>query len=173
MDTDFLIKSPINGNIYAQCIFQARGFNPVNWIKFLDGKCSFVLQSLTLQNFDLVSLSKSLVSTGIKKDIDYNDVVKGGALRFPQSNGNILINDGIAKGDIKFSRELVSGSAEYEYDIFNKKMKNISGSFAVMGKRTTEEDPFAFYVPFVCSGKSIAPQCIIDWSRLEEMIKSV
>ena len=173
VDTDFLIKSPINGNIYAQCIFQARGFNPVNWIKFLDGKCSFVLQSLTLQNFDLVSLSKSLVSTGIKKDIDYNDVVKGGALRFPQSNGNILINDGIAKGDIKFSRELVSGSAEYEYDIFNKKMKNISGSFAVMGKRTTEEDPFAFSVPFVCSGKSIAPQCIIDWSRFEEMIKSV
>ena len=171
--TGLLINSPINGDVYAQCVFQARGFNPVNWLKFLDGKCSFVVQSLVLQGFDLLSLSKSLVENGIKKDIDYNNIVNNGTLYFTQSSGNILINDSIAKGDIKFSRELVSGSAEYEYDIFNRNIKNISGSFAVMGKRTTDEEPFAFYVPFACSGKPIMPSCVIDWSQLEEMIKSV
>ena len=85
----------------------------------------------------------------------------------------LLLTTAFAKGDIKFSRELVSGSAEYEYDIFNKNVKSLSGSFAVMGKRTTEEEPFAFYVPFACSGKSVMPKCIIDWKQLEEMIKSV
>lgn len=171
--TGLIVKTPINGDVYAQCVFQTRGFNPVNWMKFLDGKCSFVVQSLALQNFDLVSLGKSLVGNGIKKDVDYNDIVNGGTLYFKQSNGSIVINDSIAKGDIKFSRELVSGSAEYEYDIFNKNVKSLSGSFAVMGKRTTEEEPFAFYVPFACSGKSVTPKCIIDWKQLEEMIKSV
>ena len=171
--TGLLVKTPVNGDIYAQCLFQTRGFNPVNWMKFLDGKCSFVVQSLALQNFDLVSLGKSLVANGIKKDVDYNDIVNGGTLYFKQSNGSIVINDSIAKGDIKFSRELVSGSAEYEYDIFNKNVKSLSGSFAVMGKRTTEEEPFAFYVPFACSGKAVTPNCIIDWKQLEEMIKAV
>ena len=171
--TGLLVKTPINGDVYAQCVFQTRGFNPVNWLKFLDGKCSFVVQSLALQNFDLVSLSKSLVENGVKKDVDYNDIVNGGTLYFQQSNGSIVINDSIAKGDIKFSRELVSGSAEYEYDIFNKNVKSLSGSFAVMGKRTTEEEPFAFYVPFACSGKSVMPKCIIDWKQLEDMIKAV
>ena len=173
INTDILVKTPINGNIYAQCLFQTRGFNPVNWMKFLDGKCSFVVQSLALQNFNLVSLSKSLVANGIRKDIDYNNIVNNGTLYFKQSSGDIIINDGIAKGDIKFSRELVSGSAEYEYDIFNKNVKKLSGNFAVMGTRTTEEEPFAFYVPFACSGKAIMPNCIINWKQLEEIIKAV
>lgn len=169
LDMDSLLNSPLDGYVSFQCNLKSFGFNPVKFISNASGKGKVIVQNLKIPNFDLLNMSKDVMVNGVRK-IDYKKVVSSNNLFFSKGEGNLLIEGGIIKSDIAFSRELVSGSAEFEYNFMSKVLRKMSGSFVAMMVRKPLEQPFPIYIPFACNGDPERPDCMIDWRQLDETV---
>ena len=167
-----LLNTPYNGYISAQIAGKTLGFNPVKWINNFSGNGKIIVQNLQIPHFDLLNLSKNIIQNGINKDINYNEIVNNQSLYFKQAEGNLLIENGIIRGDLTMSRELVSGSLEYEYLYTQNILKKLSGSFATMMAKERLSTPFPIYLPVACNGFLNNPQCLVDWKQLDETIES-
>ena len=170
LNIDELLNSPLDGYASFQCSFKSFGFNPVKMMRNLNGNGKIIIQNLKIPNFDLLNMSKDVMINGVRRGVNYKNVISKNPLFFAKSEGNLLLENGILKADIVSSRELVSLSAEFEYDIFTHLVNKLSGSFATMMVRKPLEKPFAIYIPFACSGHPETAECMIDWKQLDETI---
>lgn len=173
INIDYLIDTPLDGYVSNQCKLTARGFNPYLFIHDMKGKCTMIVQNLYIPKFDLLNTSNYIITNGIKKGYNYGQLIGKNAMAFSQGKGELLLENGILKGDIAFARELISGSAEFEYNIDAKVITKLAGSFVMMVIREKLETPFAIYLPVACNGKPEEPECLVNWQQLEEVINSV
>ena len=173
INIDYLIDTPLDGYVSNQCKLTARGFNPYLFIHDMKGKCTMIVQNLYMPKFDLLNTSNYIITNGIKKGYNYGQLIGKNALAFSQGKGELLLENGILKGDIAFARELVSGSAEFEYSFDTDLINKLAGSFVMMVAREKLETPFPIYLPVACNGKPQEPECLVNWQQLEEVINSV
>ena len=165
-----IIASPLDGYLSFQISLRSGGFNPIRLINNIQGNGQYIVQNLQIPNFNLLGLSKQVISNGIQKDLDYYDIIAHKKLAFSQGAGNLLFTGSSVKGDFSASRELVSGSGEFEYNFGNKIVKTASGSFAMIMTRKPADKPFPIYIPYACSGKANSPDCLVNWGQLHELI---
>ena len=165
-----IVDSAVDGNFSCQCILKAFGFNPVKFIKNISGKGHIVVRNIKIPEFDLLHLSSEIITNGLRNGFDYSNVVRKRSLAFSTGEGNILIEDGILKSDLSFSRELVSGSILLEYGIFQNILRQLSGSFAIMIAKKRLSTPFPIYIPFACNGKPEKPKCMVNWDQFNEVL---
>ena len=168
-----IVNSPIDGYVSFQCNLKTFGFNPVKFLHDLNGEGRFIVQNITIPHFDLLGMSSEVITNGLRSDYDYKTAIKSSSLAFPKGDGNFLIEDGILKGDLTLSRELVSGSVIFEYGIFTNILRKMSGSFATMMSRKRLSTPFPIYIPFACNGEPKKPECLINWEQLDETIANI
>ena len=168
-----ILKTPIDGIISAQGAIKTFGFNPIKMKKNLNGNGLFVIQNVSIPHFDLLHLSSEIMTNGIRKKYNYNNIINNQPLSFQSGNGNFVISNEILKSDLSFSRELVSGNIIFEYGIFSNIIRQMSGSFAFMAVYKPLAQPFPIYIPFACNGKPANPECLIDWKQLEDTIANV
>lgn len=167
---DIISSNKIYGNLSSQCIFKSNGFNPVNYVNKTKGQCKVIIQNFSISKFDLFNTSISLIKNGVQNNIDYQQKIANKDIIFPQAEGEAIIDNGNINGNLKFAKELVSGSLEYEYNYINNIINKTSGSFAMMVKKKQNNTPFAIYLPFACNGKINNPQCIVNWEQLNQIL---
>ena len=170
---DDIIKTPLDGFISLQCNLKSFGFNPVRFVQNINGKGKILVQNIKIPNFDLLHLSSEVIMNGIRQNYNYKALASKNSLAFAMGEGNLLIENGIIKGDLTFSRELVSGSAAFDYNFLSNLLQKISGSFAIMMAKKRFSTPFPIYIPFACNGKPSQPNCITDWQQLDDTIASI
>lgn len=168
-----LVKSPLDGYISFQCNLKTFGFNPVKFVQGVSGNGRFILQNITIPKFDLLHMSSEIITNGIRNDYDYKNLVSKSSLSFAKGEGNLFLENGILKGDLSLARELVSGSVIFEYGIFTKILRQISGSFAVMMAKKRLSTPFPIYIPFACNGSTEKPDCVVNWEQLDDVLANV
>lgn len=168
-DLEDIVKSPLNGYLSFQISLRSGGFNPIKLITNMQGNGQYVVQNLQIPNFNLLGVSKQVISNGIQKDVDYYDIIGRNALAFKKGIGNLLFSGQSVKGDFSASRELVSGGGEFEYNFGSQTIKTASGSFAMIMTRKPADKPFPIYIPYACSGKATLPDCLVNWGQLNEL----
>ena len=117
-------------------------------------------------------MSSELLTNGIRPDYNYMDIVNKKPLVFSKGEGDVLIENGVSRGELSFARELVSGRLVFEYDLFNNVLNQLTGSFATMITKKRGSTPFPIYIPFACSGGINKQQCVINWDQFNEVISS-
>ena len=165
-----IIQSPLNGYVSLQFNCKTYGFNPVQFIKKINGKGKFVIQNIKIPHFDLLNTSNEIIKHGIGQDVDYYGMILNKPLLFNIGEGNLFLENGIVKGNISLSRELVSGSANFEYNLYSKTLNKLASSFAMMMVRKRFETPFPIYITIACSGKVVSPECLFNWEQLKSLV---
>ncbi len=165
-----IVSSPLDGHVSLQFNCNTYGFNPVQFFKKMSGKGRFVVQNIKIPHFDLLNMSNDVIKHGIKQDINYYDVISNKSLYFKTGTGNLLLDNGVIKGDISMMRELVSGSAEFEYNLYTETINKLASSFAVMMARKRFETPFPVYIAIACNGESTNPKCLFNWEQLKYVL---
>ena len=168
-----LIHSPINGYLSLQSEIKFFGFNPYKFFNKFSGKGRFVIQNLSIPHFDLLNTSNNIITNGINSEINYYNIIEKKPLYFSKSEGNLEIDDGVIKGDIKMARELVSGSCEFEFIQETNIIRKFAGSFATMMVRKKLDTPFPIYIPVACNDFVYSPKCLVDWKQFDEVIGNV
>ena len=168
-----LIKSPLDGYVSFQCNLKTFGFNPIKFVQGFSGNGRFIVQNITIPKFNLLNMSSEIITNGIRNNYDYKNLVSKSSLSFAKGEGNLFLENGILKGDLSLSRELVSGSVIFEYGIFTKILRQISGSFAVMMAKKRLSTPFPIYIPFACNGNTEKPDCVVNWEQLDDVLANV
>ena len=171
LDLKRVLRNSLEGYLSIQRTISSYGFNPVKFIDGLDGKGIVIIQNLKIPNFDLLNVSSNIIQNGIKEGKDYKKDIAKNSIIFPKVTGNLLLINGLLNGDATFSRELVSGSVEYEYKLFEGFLTKLSGSFASMIVRKKFEEPFVIYTPIACSGIITAPQCMAKWEQFDKVVE--
>ena len=171
LDLKQVLGNSLEGYLSIQGTISSYGFNPVKFIDELDGKGIVIIQNLKIPNFDLLNVSSNIIQNGIKEGKDYKKDIAKNSIIFPKVTGNLLLINGLLNGDATFSRELVSGSVEYEYKLFEGFLTKLSGSFASMMVRKKFEEPFVIYTPIACSGIITAPQCMAKWEQFDKVVE--
>ena len=172
LNIDDIVDSPLDGYISTQCSLKSRGFNPYSFIHDINGKCSMVVQNLYIPKFDLLNTSNYIITHGLQKSYNYGSMIGKNSLAFQKGTGSLLLEKGKIKGDIAMARELISGSAEFEYSFDTGLLNKLAGSFVMMVAREKLETPFPIYIPIACNGKPIEPECLVNWQQFEEVLNS-
>ena len=165
-------NTQVNGRISFQVSLKTFGFNPVKFTKEISGNGHIIVQNIVIPKFDLLHMSSELLTNGIRPDYNYMDIVNKKPLVFSKGEGDVLIENGVSRGELSFARELVSGRLVFEYDLFNNVLNQLTGSFATMITKKRGSTPFPIYIPFACSGGINKQQCVINWDQFNEVISS-
>ena len=163
-------NTQVNGRISFQVSLKTFGFNPVKFTKEISGNGHIIVQNIVIPKFDLLHMSSELLTNGVRQDYNYMDIVNKKPLVFSKGEGDVLIENGISRGELSFARELVSGRLVFEYDLFNNVLNQLTGSFATMITKKRGSTPFPIYIPFACSGGINKQQCVINWDQFNEVI---
>ena len=172
LNIDDIVDSLLDGYISTQCSFKSRGFNPYAFIYDINGRCTLIVQNLYIPKFDLLNTSNYIITHGLQKSYNYGSMIGKNSLAFQKGTGSLLLEKGKIKGDIAMARELISGSAEFEYSFDTGLLNKLAGSFVMMVAREKLETPFPIYIPVACNGKPTEPECLVNWQQFEEVLNS-
>ena len=170
MPIDSIINEKLHGLLSSQCIFKTYGFNPIKALSDASGQCKIIVQNLSISNFDLLGASQSLVENGVKNDVNYDKIIHSKNIIFSEGTGECVLSNQILSGNLKFGKELVSGSLEYDYDFVKNKIDKSFGSFAMILRKTNNDNPMIIYIPFACNGKPDVAECLVNWEQLNGII---
>ncbi len=173
IDIKKTITPYIGGLLSVQMEISSSSFNPIDFIKRLNGKGKFVINNLSIPNFNIQAIGIDSIKNGINKTTNYLQLIERSNLKFPQAEGNFIMENGIITANMMASTELVSCNANLEYIFTTQIIKKLFGIFAVVISRNKFESPMQIYIPYACNETILNPSCIFDLDQLNKVIKSI